>query len=113
MLKLRGICTFLVLGLLVAMPIFAAEPLETMIRKGDHQGLQQYYSQQAQELKAKANYWDTIAAFYDRHPGEPTGVRTRAEHIAHCQAISATLRKAADEAQNLATAHYNLTRKGP
>ena len=113
MLKLRGICAFVVLGLLVAMPIFAADPLETMISKGDHQGLQSYYSQQAQELKAKANYWDTIAEFYERHPGEPTGARTRAEHIAHCQAISETLRKAAHEAQNLATEHYDLTRKGP
>jgi len=113
MLKLRGICAFVVLGLLVAMPIFAADPLETMISKGDHQGLQRYYSQQAQELKAKANYWDTIAEFYERHPGEPTGVRTRAQHIAHCQAISETLRKAAHEAQNLATEHYDLTRKGP
>ena len=113
MLKLKWICAFLVLGLLVAMPIFAADPLETMISKGDHQGLQRYYSQQAQELKAKANYWDTIAEFYERHPGEPTGVRTWAEHIAHCQAISKALRKAALEAQNLATEHYELTRKGP
>ena len=78
MLKLRWTCAFMVLGLLVAMPSFAAEPLETMISKGDHQGLQRYYSQQAQEFKAKANYWDTVAEFYERHPGEPTGDRTRA-----------------------------------
>lgn len=113
LLKVRLACAFMVLGLLVAMPSFAAESLETMISKGDHQGLQGFYSQQAQEFKAKANYWDTVAEFYERHPGEPTGDRTRAQHIAHCQAISETFRKAAHEAQNLATEHYDMTRKGP
>jgi hypothetical protein len=114
MLKLvRWTCAFMVLGLLVAMPIFAAESLETMISKGDHQGLQSYYSQQAQEFKAKANYWDSVAEFYEKHPGEPTGSVSSAQHIARCRTIAESLRKAAHEARDLAMAHNELTRKGP
>jgi hypothetical protein len=112
-LKLRWTCAFMVLGLLVAIQSFAAEPLESLINKGSHQELQDFYSQQAKEFKAKADYWDLAAEFYERHPGEPTGDLTRAQHIAHCQAISETFRKAAHEARNLATEHYDLTRKGP
>jgi hypothetical protein len=113
MLKAKWACAFMVLGLLVAMQSFAAESLETLIKKGSHQELQDFYSQQAQEFKAKADYWDNAAEFYEKHPGEPTGDRTRAQHIAHCQAISESFRKAAHEARNLAMEHFSLTRKGP
>lgn len=112
-LKVRLTCAFMVLGLLVAMPSFAAESLETMISKGDHEGLQGYYSQQAQEFKTKAENWEFAAEFYDKHPGDATGSTSAAQHIAHCRTIAESLRKAAHEARDLASQHYQLSRKGP
>ena len=113
MLKVKWTCAFMVLGLLVAMQSFAAESLETMISKGDHQGLQSYYSQQAQEFKTKADNWEFAAEFYEKHPGEPTGSVSSAQHIAHCRTIAESLRKAGHEARDLASQHYQLSRKGP
>lgn len=53
--KIRWAVAFVVLGLLVATPSFADSSLESMIREGDHQKLEAYYAQLAQDLKTRAD----------------------------------------------------------
>ena len=79
-------------------------PPEDLVTKGDHAGLANFYQEQAQELREKAKTWDALAESYKRH-SEPHGKVEPAQHAAHCSAVAASYRKAADEADALATAH--------
>ena len=77
---------------------------QDLINKGDHAELTKFYKEQAQELREKATAWDTLAESYERHQ-EPHGKLEPQQHAAHCRAVAASYRKAADEADALATAH--------
>lgn len=79
-------------------------PPQNLVTKGDHAGLANYYKEQAQELRDNAKVWDTLALSYERH-GDPHGKIEPAQHAAHCRAVAASYRKAADEADVLATEH--------
>jgi hypothetical protein len=79
-------------------------PPQDLVAKSDHSGLAKYYDEQAQELREKAKLWDTLAESYRRHQ-DPHGKVEPEQHAAHCKAVAASYRKAADEANALATEH--------
>lgn len=79
-------------------------PPQDLVTKGDHAGLANYYKEQAQELRDKAKVWDTLAESYERHR-DPHGKIEPEQHAAHCRAVAASYRKAAAEADALATDH--------
>lgn len=79
-------------------------PPQDLVARSDHAGLAKYYNEQAQELREKAKVWDTLAESYARHR-DPHGKLEPEQHAAHCRAIAASYRKAADEADALATEH--------
>ena len=86
---------------------------QDLVNKGDHEGLTNFYKGQAQELREKATVWDTLAESYERHR-DPHGKIEPQQHAAHCRAVAASYRKAADEADALATEHRQqiMQRKG-
>lgn len=77
---------------------------QDLVNKDDHAGLAKFYKEQAQELREKAVVWDTLAESYERHR-DPHGKLEPQQHAAHCRAVAASYRKAADEADALAAAH--------
>lgn len=114
MLKVKWVCAFLGLGLLIATQSFAGQPLEKLIEKGDHRGLAMYYAEEAKDLKAKAEQWEFAAEYYEKFPGAFEGDSSKTtEHIMHLRAIAEDFRKAAHEARDLANEHHTLIRKGP
>lgn len=84
---------------------------QRMINANDHNGLANYYTQQAQELREKAKQWEFTAEYYDKH-SEPHGKTEPAQHAAHCRAIAQNYKKAADEAEALAQEHRALRPHG-
>jgi hypothetical protein len=86
-------------------------PPEDLVAKGDHAGLANFYQEQAQELREKAKTWDALAESYKRH-SEPHGKVEPQQHAAHCGAVAVSYRKAADEADALATAHRQEISQG-
>ncbi|RPH80139.1 MAG: hypothetical protein EHM80_06055 [Nitrospiraceae bacterium] len=116
--KVKWICAFLVLGLLVATQSFAAhgDPgAEGLLDKagGDHFSLVNYYEEQAQIHKTKAENWEFAAEYYKKFPGEFTGKMTVDEHVAHCLSIAEEFRKAEKQDRAMAAKHRELMRKGP
>ncbi len=75
------------------------------IEQKDHASLANYYGQEAQRLSEKAKHWMDVAEFYEKHPDVSMGKLTAAEHAAHCRAIAEDYKKAAAEADALATEH--------
>lgn len=76
---------------------------QRLIDRHDHAALANYYSQEAQQFREKAKDWEFMAEFYEKHP-EPDP-QVSAQHAAHCRAVAQSYRKAADEAEALATEH--------
>jgi hypothetical protein len=107
MLKVRWVSAFMILGFLVAMQSFAETSVQNMISKSDHEGLANYYAQQAQELKEKAKHWEFTAEFYEKH-SDPNAKTDSAQHAAHCRTIAQNYKKAAEEAGALASEHLAM-----
>lgn len=84
---------------------------QDLVAKGDHAGLANFYQEQGKELREKAKTWDTLAESYERHR-DPHGKVEPQQHAAHCRAVAASYRKAADEADALATAHRQEISQG-
>lgn len=113
MLKVKWVCAFLGLSLLIATQSFGGHPLEKLIDKGDHQGLATHYTQEANDFKTKAEQWEFVAEYYEKFPGAFEGDSSKvSEHIAHLRAIAEDFRKAAHEARDLANQHRSLVRRG-
>ena len=107
---MRGL-PFIVLLLGLAMPSFAATDPEPGIAKGNHEALATYYADQAQDFKAKAQFWVNTAESYEHHP-ELYKSSDIAGQAAHCRQIARNYRKMADEAAALASEHLRLVRRG-
>jgi hypothetical protein len=86
-------------------------PPEEMVTRGDHSGLASHYTREALALRQKAEGWEALADFYERHQF-PHGKLDPKEHATHCRAIAGAYRKAADEAQALANAHRGEISQG-
>lgn len=104
MLNGRWVSMVSAVGLLLVLYGCAETSTQRMINANDHNGLAEYYTQQAQELREKAKQWEFTAEYYDKH-SEPHGKTEPAQHAAHCRAIAQSYVKAADEADALAHEH--------
>ena len=100
----------LVVGLQGCAEMSGTSP-QRMINANDHNGLANYYAQQAQELREKAKAWEMTAESYERH-SEPHGKTEPKQHAAHCRAIAQSYVKAADEAEELAREHRAMRPHG-
>jgi hypothetical protein len=109
-----GICLFLALGFMVSMPAFADDHLEALIKAGNHRMLENYYLEEAKDLKSKATKWEFIAEYYEKFPEEFSGGPENVDkHIKNLRAMAEDYRKAMHEARDLAMRHHALIRKGP
>ncbi len=91
-------------GLALVLQGCAEISVQRMIDANDHNGLANYYAQQAQELRGTATRWQMRAEWYEMHPA-PHGKVKPQQHAAHCRAIADSYKKAADEAEALAREH--------
>jgi hypothetical protein len=82
-----------------------------MINANDHNGLSNYYSQQAKDLREKAKQWEFTAEYYEKH-SDPHGKTEPKQHAAHCRAIAQSYGKAAEEAEALAQEHRAMRPHG-
>ncbi len=110
---LNGRWAFIVVvaGLVVVLNGCAETSAQRMINANDHNGLANYYMEQAQELREKAKQWEFTAEYYDKH-SEPHGKTEPAQHAAHCRAIAQNYKKAAAEADALAQEHRAMRPHG-
>lgn len=104
MLNGRWVAMLFAVGLVLMLQGCAETSMQRMIGANDHNGLANYYTQQAQELREKAKHWEHAAEYYEKH-SEPHGKTEPAQHAAHCRAIAQNQKKAADEADALAAEH--------
>lgn len=99
-----SVLVLVVLSLAFVLPGCAETSQQRLITAHDHPRLANYYSDQAQELREKAKYWEFMAEFYEQHP-EQEAKADAAQHAAHCRTIAQSYRKAAEEAEALAAEH--------
>lgn len=111
MLSARLVSVVFAVGLVLMLQGCAETSTQRMINANDHNGLANYYMQQAQELREKAKQWEFTAEYYDKH-SEPHGKTEPAQHAAHCRAIAQNYKKAADEAEALAQEHRAMRPHG-
>lgn len=104
MLSARWTSVVTAFGLALVLHGCAETSTQRMINADDHNGLANYYAQQAQELREKAKQWEFTAESYDKH-SDPHGKTEPKQHAAHCRAIAQNNLKAADEADALAQEH--------
>lgn len=83
---------------------------QQMISSHEHPRLANYYADLAQGLHEQAKEWEFMADFYEKHP-EPNA-KDPTQHAAHCRTIAQNYRKAAEEADALATEHRALRPHG-
>lgn len=106
---------FLLAPVMLALPLISTGCAETsaqrLVDQHDHAGLATHYTHEAQEFRDKANHWDFMAEFYEKHP-EPESKGGVSQHAAHCREIAKSYRKAADEADALATEHRAMRPHG-
>ncbi|WHZ14955.1 MAG: hypothetical protein OJF52_001795 [Nitrospira sp.] len=111
MLRARLVSRVFAVGLVLVLHGCAETSTQRMINANDHNGLANYYAQQAQELREKAKQWEFTAEYYDKH-SEPHGKTEPAQHAAHCRTIAQNYMKAADEADALAQEHRAMRPHG-
>ena len=111
MLNGRWVSMLSAVGLLIVLYGCAETSTQRMIQANDHNGLVQYYTQQAQELREKAKHWEHTAEYYEKH-SEPHSKTEPKQHAAHCRAIAQNTLKAADEADALAQEHRTMRPHG-
>jgi hypothetical protein len=112
MVKWTGL--FLALSFMGSMPTFAEEHLEALIKAGNHRMLENYYLEEAKDLRAKADKWEFIAEYYEKFPEEYSGGGDNVhKHIEHLRAMADDYRRAMHEARDLAMQHHAMIRKGP
>ncbi|WP_447978024.1 hypothetical protein [Candidatus Nitrospira bockiana] len=111
MLITRSSLVLMTIILALALQGCTATSPQRMLDQQDHAGLANYYSQQAQDFREKAERWDFMAEFYETHP-PPHGKVDVPQHARHCREIAQSYRKAADEAEALAMEHRRLRPHG-
>lgn len=112
MLNSRWISMLFAIGLLLVLQGCVETAIQRMMNTNDHNGLANYYSQQAQELREKAKAWEMAAESYEKH-SEPHGKTEPKQHAAHCRSIARNYLKAADEADELAGEHRAMSLSSP
>ena len=70
------------IGVVLALQGCAETSTQRMINADDHNGLANYYAQQAQDLREEAKRWEFTAESYDKH-SDPHGKTEPKQHAAH------------------------------
>ena len=109
--KGRIVPILLAVGLVLVLFGCAETSTQRMIDVNDHNGLANYYSQQAKDLRDTAKRWEFTAQYYEKH-SDPHGKTEPQQHAAHCRAIAQSYTKAADEAEALAQEHRAMRPHG-
>ena len=89
-------------------PEEVASLLDNQATKEDHLKLAGHYQAEAKQLRDNAARHETLAARYKKMPGRPGELH---EHMAHhCDNLVASLRSAAEETDQLASAHREMAK---
>ena len=84
---------------------------QDLVAKNDHAGLETWYVKEAAHLRKRTKDMMAMTARYQKNPGSSTPGAASANFvlIQHCQALAASYSKAADEADEMARAHREMT----
>ena len=85
-------------------------PPQDLVAKNDHAGLETWYVKEAGHLRQRAKDMMAMEAVYQRlhESSTPAVVSAKIVLIQHCQALTASYAKAADEAEMIAHAHRDM-----
>ena len=85
-------------------------PPQDLVAKNDHAGLETWYVKEAGHLRQRAKDMMAMEAVYQRlhESSTPAAVSAKIVLIQHCQALTASYAKAADEAEMIAHAHQEM-----
>ena len=110
---LRGFVAALMIAGLVACSENSSPPqaLQDLVAKNDHKGLETWYMKEAAHLRQRSKNMTVMAESYRKIQAAktPSDVPARIILVQHCQTLSETYAKAADEAEVLARAHRDMT----
>ena len=84
---------------------------QDLVAKNDHVGLEAWYVKEAVHLRKRAKDMMAMAEKYQKIQGPSTSGAVSAKFVLvqHCQALAASYSKAADEADEMARAHQEMT----
>ena len=110
---LRGFVAALMIAGLVACSGNSSPPqaLQDLVAKNDHKGLETWYMKEATHLRQRSKDMTVMAESYRKIQAAktPSDVPARIILVQHCQTLSETYAKAADEAEVMARAHRDMT----
>lgn len=84
-------------------------PPQDLVAKNDHAGLETWYVNEAAHLRKRTKDMMAMAEEYKKIPSRPGSLSAKVMLIEHCQTLSATYAKAADETDAIARAHRDMT----
>ena len=110
---LRGFVAALMIAGVVACSENSSPPqaLQDLVAKNDHKGLETWYVKEATHLRQRSKDMTVMAESYRKIQAAktPSDVPARIILVQHCQTLSETYAKAADEAEVIARAHRDMT----
>jgi hypothetical protein len=110
---LRGFVAALMIAGVVACSENSSPPqaLQDLVAKNDHKGLETWYVKEATHLRQRSKDMTVMAESYRKIQAAktPSDVPARIILVQHCQTLSETYAKAADEAEVMARAHRDMT----
>jgi hypothetical protein len=110
---LRGFVAALMIAGVVACSENSSPPqaLQDLVAKNDHKGLETWYMKEATHLRQRSKDMTVMAESYRKIQAAktPSDVPARIILVQHCQTLSETYAKAADEAEVMARAHRDMT----
>ena len=106
---LRSVVAALMIVGVVACTVTDSPP-QDLVAKNDHAGLETWYVKEAGHLRQRAKDMMAMEAVYQRlhESSTPAAVSAKIVLIQHCQALTASYAKAADEAEMIAHAHREM-----
>ena len=110
---LRGFVAALMIAGVVACSENSSPPqaLQDLVAKNDHKGLETWYVKEETHLRQRSKDMTVMAESYRKIQAAktPSDVPARIILVQHCQTLSETYAKAADEAEVMARAHRDMT----
>ncbi len=109
----KGVVTALMMVGIVActVPSDIDSVPQDLVAKNDHAGLETWYVKEATHLRKRTKDMMAMAEKYQKiqGPSTPGAVSANFVLVQHCQALAASYAKAADEADEMARAHREMT----
>ena len=111
------VCILVLATALLAQPASRADAEADLIAKvaaaktaADHEAIAAEFEQEAKDLEGKAAFHADLAKHYAMNQSAHT-IKPRLEK--HCENLSASLKKAAEQAKEMAKLHHELAKKAP